>query len=217
MYTESCTVVCPICRQRTNKPFEDLPKNRYIIQYLDNFKRNAPSSANTQIQANNLPMAATATSRFPLQPTTSTSSSSSWDLREYYQLVFIQIDEDNDGFVTSAELSQGLHRGSFVSEFVDEDKLRRVFNKHDRDRDNRLNFEEFLQMITDINENYAELLLSHTNNTNGSNSNPHQGNNRNQSRLAPIISGQYVANNNNNNNNGIYQPTNDDQRYLSNF
>ena len=167
MYTESYTVVCPICRQITNKPFEDLPKNRYIIQYLDNFKRNTPSSANTQIQAYNLPMA-TATStndqyNFPLQPTTSTSTS--WDLREYYQLVFIQIDEDNDGFVTSAELSQGLHRGSFVSEFVDEDKLRRVFNKHDRDRDNRLNFEEFFQMITDINENYAELLLSHANNT----------------------------------------------------
>ena len=72
-------------------------------------------------------------------------------------------------------------------------------------------------MITDINENYAELLLSHANNTNRNNSNanaaPDQGNNRNQSRLAPIISVQYdVANNNNN---GIYQQSNDDQRYLS--
>ena len=51
-----------------------------------------------------------------------------------------------------------------MSEFIDQEKLRRLFVKYDRDRDNKLNFNEFYQMINEINENYTELLLTNSNN-----------------------------------------------------
>ena len=155
-----------------------MSKNRYIIQYLDNAQRTSSQPP--------IPRSAPHNNRENL--TTNTS----WNTEEYYKLVFMQIDEDNDGFITNSEFTQGLLRGFFVSEYVDEEKLRHLFVKYG-DKYKRLNFKDFYQMIKEINENYTRLLLNANTNSstnsalNHNTSYPQNHSFQNQQRSIPLV------------------------------
>jgi len=181
LYTEPHSITCPVCRQRTNKPFGELAKNRYIIQYLDSLQRLGGPNTHSQTRPSHeahdnyantstpsLSSAAMSTTT-NFAHTSEYAPNSEWDINEYYQLIFIQIDEDNDGLIDVNELSQGLVRGALVSEYIAENKIKSVFRKYDRDADGKINFSEFFNMMSEVNERYAEFLLNDDRNHNSCN------------------------------------------------
>ena len=93
MYKSLNSFTCPICKQITNKRFEELSKNRYILQYIE--------SKSTS-----------------LNKTSPASSSSEWNRNEYYQMFFNEIDTDKDGRITRDQLNEALNKNTLVSEKI---------------------------------------------------------------------------------------------------
>jgi hypothetical protein len=92
LYKSLNSFTCPICKQITNKRFEELSKNRYILQYIE--------SKSTS-----------------LNKTSPASSSCKWNINEYFQMFFNE-DTDKDGRITRDQLYAALNRNTLVTERI---------------------------------------------------------------------------------------------------
>jgi hypothetical protein len=90
LYKSLNSFSCPICKQNTNKRFEELSKNRYILQYIE--------SKSTS-----------------LNKTSPASSSSEWNRN---QMFFNEIDTDKDGRITRDQLNAALNKNTLVTERI---------------------------------------------------------------------------------------------------
>ena len=126
MYKSLNTFTCPICKQITNKRFEELSKNRYILQYIE--------SKSTS-----------------LNKTSPASSSSEWNINKYYQMFFNEIDTDKDGRITRDQLNAALNKNTLVTE-----KIKIIFDKNVTKNTSHIGFKEFSKILDDLNGQYKE-------------------------------------------------------------
>ena len=92
-----------------------MSKNRYILQYIE-----SKSTSNK---------------------TSPASSSSEWNMNEYYQMFFNEIDTDKDGRITRDQLNAALNKNTLVSE--------KINTSH-------MSFKEFSKILDDLNGKFEE-------------------------------------------------------------
>jgi Ca2+-binding EF-hand superfamily protein len=126
LYKSLNSFTCPICKQQTNKRFEELSKNRYILQYIE--------SKSTS-----------------LNKTSPVSSSSEWNRNEYYQMFFNEIDTDKNGRITRDQLYAALNKNTLVSE-----KIKIHFDKNVTKHSSNISLKEFSKILDDLNGQYEE-------------------------------------------------------------
>jgi len=164
-------VECPTCRQKTNKKFEELPKNRMIIQFMElqnsnqmpNFQQQVPPTVPPYPVDNNTHnsnFASSSTVEIPVyhHDEYNANNNNNWDERRYYLEIFQEIDHNNDGEINFQELHQALKKGNpFNSEF-DPKTAKLLLSKYDRDNDDEINFDEFYNLFQGINLQFNEFL-----------------------------------------------------------
>lgn len=68
-------------------------------------------------------------------------------------IIFIQCDKDKDGFITVAELYQLIETREY-EEDIPEYVVERIHNMHDNNKDKKLDFDEFYQMMNNPDLQY---------------------------------------------------------------
>jgi Ca2+-binding EF-hand superfamily protein len=131
LYKSLNSFTCPICSQKTNKRFEELSKNRYILQYIE--------SKSTS-----------------LNKTSPASSSSKWNRNEYYQMFFNEIDTHKNGRITRDQLYAALNKNTLVSESFNAEKIKILFDKNVTKHTSHMSFKEFSKILDDLNGKYEE-------------------------------------------------------------
>ncbi len=126
-------MTCPICQQKTHKRFEELNKNRYILQYIENL------------------------------PKTNTNSSNSAIIDDYLRIFFNAIDTDKDGCITRDELLNALKRNTLIDESFDANKVKTLIVKHVPKNRIHICFKEFSLILSEINAKYADYLENEDN------------------------------------------------------
>ena len=121
---------CPICKQKTHKIFEDLSKNRYILQYLDNVK----SIPNKKVP---------------------NSLGKEWNAKKHFEMFFDEIDTDKNGFVSQAELADALKKSNPEMNL---DLIKSVIEKQSKSDEVGLDFEKFYSILNQISENVSEFV-----------------------------------------------------------
>lgn len=163
MYHVENYVECPVCRQKTFKRYDELPKNRLIIQYLEMHPINQISSSSLQ------PTVATS-AKPALNFERAISTNGGWDNKKYLKKVFGNIDQNQDGHISISELFEALkdEKGNFSFFNNNESntlnklqaEIETLFAKHDANKDNKLSFDQFVDLYVEINEKYAEIEIS---------------------------------------------------------
>jgi Ca2+-binding EF-hand superfamily protein len=78
-------------------------------------------------------------------------SSSEWNINEYYQMFFNEIDTDKDGCITRDQLNAALNKNTLVSE-----KMKILFDKNVTKHTSHMSFKEFSNILDDLNGQYEE-------------------------------------------------------------
>ena len=151
MYTFSTSIVCPLCREVTTKHFNQLPKNRLIIQLLE-LNLDSKDKLNTNAVESN-------SKELVVQ---SNLSKNEWNQNDYIKSFFNDIDCDQNGLIDFNELSEALKKGMYNTD-INLNKLKVLFNNYNRDTNGRINFNQFRELFEEINEkliatNYSENL-----------------------------------------------------------
>lgn len=136
-------VECPICRHKITNSLDEVPKNRYIIQYIESLAQ----QKNTNVHNNELNTSVTPTSR----------KNDQWDERQYFKEIFDDIDHNNDGEINGQELHEALQKGQPNSTF-DPKTVYFLLKKFDQNNDDEISFEEFYNLFIGINNQYNDFL-----------------------------------------------------------
>lgn len=126
-------ILCPFCRVKTLKKFKDLPKSRHILQYLENLASNQNEVQNRQLS----------------------EKTTSWNKYSYLKKIWNGIKHEDDSKLTEKELNQALKNGFPNSEFK-RGKLKTIFLAYDKDKDKKIDFDEFCGLFSEINENFDD-------------------------------------------------------------
>lgn len=143
---------CPECRTRTNQRFEELPKNRLILQFLE------LNQEKTNTNHINVPMFHDFSNSAPIPATkTTTTTAQGWNERKFFQEIFNDIDHNHDGRINFTELHEALLRGMPNSQF-DAKTVKVLLDKYDNDNNGEIDFSEFYNLFIGINSQYNEFL-----------------------------------------------------------
>jgi Ca2+-binding EF-hand superfamily protein len=126
---------CPVCREESKINFTQLPKNRYILSYLERLK------------------AKEKTKSVSLLPTQNNQKK-----RNFLPDFFKHLDSDRDDKISLSDLVNGgvvkTNSGLF---FKANNQI--LFNKFDKDNDGLIDYDEFTHFYAELNEDYLNELL----------------------------------------------------------
>ena len=137
--------MCPTCRQKTVKKLHELPKNRYIIQFLE-FQKTPLVK-----KVDGLPCVVTEQTNEP--STVSSTNINAWSQDDYLKTYFNEIDVQKRGFVSMQAVCEAFREGSLNPNF-DSKRVECIFNKFDSDKDGKLNLDEFINVFAEMSLNF---------------------------------------------------------------
>ena len=141
--------MCPSCRQITQKRYEELPKNRLIVQLLE---LNRSQNLNPKKSINQ-----DSPSTSSLQSLEINSNLYVLDSKNIYKQMFDEIDFNSDSRIGLSELHRALVKGNPDSQF-DQKTAKLLLEKYDKDNDSEIDFNEFNSLFEGINNQYNEFL-----------------------------------------------------------
>jgi len=129
--------------------YSDLPKNRYIIRYIESIQDNKQSQ-----------MFVTDSSLLSNQANLShIIQSNTKYLNDYFKL----LDVNNDGLIGLNEINEELAKRNSQFFHTNKENIKLLFKKYAAgDEKNKIDFDVFCHFFAELNENYNEDLISKT-------------------------------------------------------
>lgn len=144
------TISCPFCKEEYRMKLNEIPKNQTSLKIIRSLKGTAGLSK--LIVDENLKQ------NLKSNPQTKTITPL-WDLNNYLKTLFDDVDINSDGKITKKELHDALIRGQSNSQF-DVKTVELLVNMYDTNHDGEINFEEFQNLFSFINEEYSRFLMA---------------------------------------------------------
>ena len=138
------SIVCPYCKTEYKIKIDAIPKNQTLLKVIRLVK----------LELSNSPVDKSNKNLNKSNPQTITSL---WNGNNYLKTLFDDVDVNGDGTITKQELHDALIRGQLNFQF-DIKTVELIVNKYDTNHDGEINFEEFQNLFSFINEEYSRFL-----------------------------------------------------------